>query len=94
MPGSDLIHGVVEIWRALERGDDARAYEIYLPLCGIVILETASFDCYLAIEKHLLMKQGIFKNRIVRGPVSYELDTETAAEVERLYALFERALGR
>jgi 4-hydroxy-tetrahydrodipicolinate synthase len=93
MPGSDLIRGIVEIWRALERGDDARAYEVYFPLCAIVLLESASFDTYLAIEKYLLVKQGVFENRDVRAPFAYELDPETAAEVDRLYACYERALG-
>lgn len=93
MPGSDLIRGIVEIWRALERGDDARAYQVYFPLNAIVLLESSSLDGYLTIEKYLLMKQGIFKNRILRRPSAFDLDPETAAEVERVYALYERALG-
>ena len=93
MPGCDLIRGIVEIWRALVRGDDARAYAVYFPLCAIVLLESASFDTYLSIEKHLLVKQGIFRNRIVRSPFAYELDPDTAAEVDRLYTYYERALG-
>ena len=85
MPGSDLIGGIVEIWRALREGDEDRAYEVYFPLAAIVILETGSLDTFLAVEKHLLVKQGVFKNAIVRGPASYTLDSHTAAEAERLY---------
>lgn len=94
MPGCDLIHGIVEIWRALERGDDARAYEVYFPLSSLVLLETASLDAFLTIEKHFLVKQGIFKNTIVREPVAYSLDNESTAEIERIYVYYQRALGR
>jgi dihydrodipicolinate synthase/N-acetylneuraminate lyase len=93
MPGSDLVRGIVEIWRALVRGDDARAYAVYLPLCAIVTLESSSLDAYLSIEKHLLMNQGVFENRSLRAPWAYELDSFTAAEVDRLYAIFLDALG-
>ncbi len=88
MPGSDLIRGICEIWKALERGDDDRAYEVYFPLAAIILLQSPNLDTYLAIEKHLLVKQGIFKNRKVRKPTAYELDPCTAEEVDRLYARF------
>ena len=85
MPGSDLIQGIVAIWRALERGDDDRANEVYFPLSSIVILQTPNLDTYLAIEKYLLVKQGIFKNQLVRKPTAYDIDPHTAAEVDRQY---------
>jgi dihydrodipicolinate synthase/N-acetylneuraminate lyase len=94
MPGSDLIRGIVGIWNALEAGDDDRAYEIYYPLSAIVILETPSLDAYLAIEKYLLVKQGIFKNRLVRQPSAYDLDHHTAEEVDRLYDRFVSILDK
>ena len=94
MPGSDLIKGIVEIWRALNRGDDDRAYEVYFPLAAIVLLQTPSLDAFLAIEKYLLVKQGIFKNSKVRKPAAYDLDSSTAAEIDRLFALLEAALKR
>jgi len=92
MPGSDLIKGIVEIWRALERGDDDRVYEVYFPLSGIVVLQTASLDAYLAIEKYLLVKQGVFKNTRLRQPAAFEMDSYTAAEVDRLFARLEAVL--
>ena len=94
MPGSDLVRGIVEIWKALERGDDERAYEIYFPLAAIIILQTPSLDAYLAIEKYLLVKQGIFKNQSVRQPTAYDIDPQTAAEVDRLYSRFRAALEK
>jgi len=92
MPGSDLIKGVVEIWRALESGDDDRVYEVYFPLSAIVVLQTASLDAYLAIEKYLLVKQGVFKNTRLRQPAAFEMDPYTASEVDRLFARLEAVL--
>jgi dihydrodipicolinate synthase/N-acetylneuraminate lyase len=92
MPGSDLIRGIVEIWQALRRGDDARAYEVYFPLASIVILQLTSIDAFLSIEKYLLVKQGIFTNRRLRQPSASLVDQYTEKEVDRLYAILERVL--
>jgi 4-hydroxy-tetrahydrodipicolinate synthase len=94
MSGSDLIRGIVEIWRALENGDEHRAYEVYFPLAAIILLQAPNLDTFLAIEKYLLVKQGVFKNRKVRKPTAYDLDSETAAEVDRLYDILEAVLDR
>jgi len=94
MSGSDLIRGIVEIWKALECGDDRRAYEVYFPLAAIIFLQSPNLDTYLAIEKYLLVKQGIFKNRKVRKPTAYDLDPGTAAEVDRLFGMLDVVLGR
>ena len=50
-------------------------------------------DGFLAVEKHLLVKQGVFRSERVRGPVAFTLDPETRHEVDRLFHLLERALG-
>jgi 2-keto-3-deoxy-L-arabinonate dehydratase len=94
MPGCDLVKGIIAIWRALAKGDDRRAYEVYFPLAAIIILQLSSLDAFLGIEKYILMKQGIFKNTLVRKPSGFDLDSETAAEVDRLYVLFEKALEK
>ena len=44
-----------------------------------------SLDAFLAVEKHLLVRQGIFKNTLVRGPVGFCLDEETKREVDRQF---------
>jgi hypothetical protein len=44
-----------------------------------------SLDAFLAVEKYLLVKQGVFKSARVRGPVGYALDDETRREVDRLF---------
>jgi dihydrodipicolinate synthase/N-acetylneuraminate lyase len=93
MPGMDLLDGIVAIWRALARGDDAAAYAIYFPICAIVALQLqAGLDGFLAIEKYLLVKRGLWGSDRRRAPVGWTLDDETAQEVDRLFALLQKAL--
>lgn len=95
MPGVEMLDGIVAVWRALERGDDAAAYRVLFPLSAIVALQLqAGLDGFLAIEKYLLVKRGIFVNERRRAPYSWSLDRETAAEVDRLYALLMTALSQ
>lgn len=91
MPGADLIKGIVALWRALESGDEAGAYRLSLPISSLVAVQQ-SLDAFLAVEKHLLVRQGVFRNAIVRGPVGYSLDEETRREVDRLFDLVTLAV--
>jgi dihydrodipicolinate synthase/N-acetylneuraminate lyase len=84
MPGADLIKGIAALWRALQARDERRIYELSLPISSLIAMQN-SLDAFLAIEKYLLVKQGIFKNTIVRGPVGYSLDEETRREIDRLF---------
>lgn len=84
MPGADLIRGLVALWNALQAGDAAKADRIHGPLAALISMQT-SLDAFLAVEKHLLVRQGIFKNTLVRGPVGFRLDEETIVEVNRLF---------
>ena len=84
MPGADLIRALVPLWRALAAGDAATADRIHGPLAALISMQP-SLDAFLAVEKHLLVRQGIFKNTIVRGPVGFRLDDETRNEVDRLF---------
>ncbi len=84
MPGADLIRGIVALWQALVAGDQSRMYALSLPISSLIAMQN-SLDAFLAIEKHLLVRQGIFKNTLVRGPVGFQLDDETRAEVDRLF---------
>src|SRR5690606_28432216 len=61
MPGADLIDGLVALWKALQTGEDSRIYPISQPLSALVALQTG-LDGFLAVEKYLLVKQGVFKN--------------------------------
>ncbi len=86
MPGADLLRGIVPLWQALRQGDEARVYRIAGPLCQLVALQMqAGLYGFLAIEKYLLVKQGVFRSTRCRSPVSWELDRETAREVDRLF---------
>lgn len=93
MPGMDLLDGIVALWKALQRGDEDAIYRLHFPICSIVALQMqAGLDGFLAIEKHILKARGIFKSDSRRQPYSWELDSETAAEVERLLRHLEHAL--
>jgi 4-hydroxy-tetrahydrodipicolinate synthase len=86
MPGMDLLDGVVALWRALLAGDEARAYQLYFPICAMIALQLqAGLDGFLAIEKYLLVKRGIFRTARRREPNSWQLDVETQSEVDRLF---------
>jgi len=84
MPGADLIRGIVPLWRALERSDARAAQAIHAPLAKLTELQK-TLDAYLAVEKHLLVRQGIFKNTIVRGPVGWRMSDDVRAAVDRLF---------
>lgn len=84
MPGADLITAIVALWRALDAGNDARVTRIGSLLTDIVSLQ-CGLDGFLAIEKHLLVKQGVFTSTRVRGPVGFHLDDETRKEVDRRF---------
>jgi len=87
MPGTDLLDGIVALWKALQAGDDERTYKLSLPICAIVALQLqGGLDGFLAIEKYLLKKRGIFVNTKQIQPVGWKLDGETQAEVDRLFA--------
>lgn len=94
MPGMDLLDGVVTVWKALQRGDEAAAYRAYFPVCALVALQLqAGLDGFLAVEKYLMVKRGLFASARRRKPYGWELDPETAAEIDRLFALLQTAIG-
>ena len=42
----------------------------------------------------LLERQGVFPNRIIRGPVGFTLDAETEDEATRLFDLLREACSK
>ncbi|MFK7778485.1 MAG: dihydrodipicolinate synthase family protein, partial [Gimesia sp.] len=93
MPGVDLLDAIMGLWRALNAGDEAAIYRIYFPICAIVALQLqAGLDGFLAIEKYLLVKRGIFKSEQRCTPHAWDLDQETKAEVDRLFELLMQSL--
>ncbi|QDT98185.1 dihydrodipicolinate synthase family protein [Gimesia aquarii] len=93
MPGVDLLDGIMGLWRALQADDDETIYRIYFPICAIVALQLqAGLDGFLAIEKYLLVKRGLFPSEQRCQPNAWDLDHETQAEVDRLFDLLIQAL--
>ena len=86
MPGADLIRGIAPLWKALQNDDQPKIDRLSAPIIALCIMQN-SLDAFLAVEKYLLSKQGIFKNTIIRGPVGYKLDEETRREVDRLFEM-------
>jgi 2-keto-3-deoxy-L-arabinonate dehydratase len=94
MPGVDLLDGIVALWNALQSGDETTAYRIYFPICGLVALELqAGLDGFLAIEKYLMVKRGLFAADHRRLPNSWSLDSETQQEVDRLFEMLQHELS-
>ena len=92
MPGAEVCWAIVALWKALTEGDQERIDAINGPLSSLISLQT-SLDSFIAVEKHLLVRQGVFASARVRGPVGYRLDPETAAEVDRVFDLLQTAVG-
>ena len=93
MPGMDLLDGIVAIWRALLRGDEETAYRVHGPVAAIVSLQMqAGLDGFLAIDKYILARRGVIQYPFRRRPFRWELDDETAAEVDRLLLRLQTAL--
>lgn len=91
MPGADLIDGIVALYRALLAGDERRICQLSPLISALMALQTG-LDGFLVVEKHLLRKQGLFKNTVVRGPVAFRLDAETEREVDRLFQQLQDAV--
>jgi dihydrodipicolinate synthase/N-acetylneuraminate lyase len=93
MPAADVCWAVVTMWRALKRGDFDTAYRVSMPLAAMLAVQT-SLGAYVAVEKYLLCRQGIFVNDICRGPVDFHVDEPTALQLDALLGILEESCGR
>lgn len=91
MPAVDLCWAVRAVWDALTAGDFDRAYAVSGPLCALITLQS-ELDAFVALEKYLLVRQGVFTSAVQRGPVGYVPDPETLAEVDRLFERLRAAV--
>jgi 4-hydroxy-tetrahydrodipicolinate synthase len=91
MPASDVVWALAALWGALRGGDFTRAYRIAGPLAQLVSLQT-SLDSFVAVEKHLLVRQGVLPSDRMRGPVPEVLDAQGRDEVDRLADLLRAAV--
>ena len=93
MPGCDLLDAVAALWEALQNGDNDRIYALFLPICAIIAIQSQpGIDGFLAIEKYILKKKGIFTSTQRRRPYTWDLDIETEQEIDRLLSILERVL--
>ncbi|WP_158370870.1 dihydrodipicolinate synthase family protein [Cellulosimicrobium cellulans] len=86
MPGAEVTWAIVRLWELVEAGRWDTAYEISGPLSALVALQT-SIDVFVAVEKHLLVRQGVLERTDARAPHGFVLDRETRDEVDRLFDL-------
>jgi dihydrodipicolinate synthase/N-acetylneuraminate lyase len=92
MPGAEMIDALVALWRALEQRDRVHIERIY-PLVAVLVSLQTNLDAFLAVEKYLLHKQGVFPNTVVRAPVGYVLDERTRAEIDHWFGRLSEALA-
>jgi len=91
MPGAEVPWAIVGLWKALENKDLATAQAIHTPLARLISYQT-SLDAYVAVEKYLLVKQGVFINTNQRGPVGFKLDQEIKSKIDLAYAELAAAI--
>ena len=93
IPGGELLDGLMALWNALEQRDEERAYQVYFPICALATLQLqGGLDGFIVLERYLMHKRGLFENQIHRGPLSYRLDEETRAEVDRLFGRLQEVI--
>jgi len=85
MPGAEVPWALVALWKALNEGNLDQAKAIHNPLSKLISFQT-TLDAYVAIEKYLLVKQGVLANMNQRGPVGYKLTPDVAKEIDVAYA--------
>jgi len=91
MPGAEVPWAIVGLWNALEKKDLSTAKAIHTPLAKLISYQT-SLDAYVAVEKYLLVKQGVFVNTNQRGPVGFKLDEQTKSKIDLAYSELAAAI--
>lgn len=84
MPGAEVCWAVQRLWDAIGRNDWATAYALSGTLNAMISMQS-SIEVFVAVEKYLLVRQGVIPSAAVRSPSSFVLDHETAAEIDRLF---------
>jgi 4-hydroxy-tetrahydrodipicolinate synthase len=91
MPGAEVPWAIVGLWNALENKDLTTAQAIHTPLAKLISYQT-TLDAYVAVEKYLLVKQGVFVNTNQRGPVGFKLDEQTKNKIDLAYSELAAAI--
>lgn len=93
MPGAEISWAIVALWDALEAKDLARASAIHACVEKLVAFQP-TIDAYVAVEKYLLVKQGIFTSSRQRGPVSIILSEQTKSEIDLIFTELLEVVGK
>jgi 4-hydroxy-tetrahydrodipicolinate synthase len=93
MPGGEIPWAIVGLWDALEAGDLNRAQEIHSCVAKLVAFQP-TIDAYVAVEKYLLVKQGIFTSSRQRGPVSTVLSDQVKSEIDLVFNELLKIFGK
>ena len=85
MPGGEIPWALVKLWDSLEVNDLEKAIKIHSVIAELVGYQK-TIDGYVAVEKYLLVKQGIFTSTRQRGPVNTILSDEVKKEIDKVFA--------
>jgi 4-hydroxy-tetrahydrodipicolinate synthase len=85
MPGGEIPWALVKLWDCLEANDLEKARKIHGVIAQLVEYQK-TLDEYVAVEKYLLVKQGIFTSARQRGPVNIILSDEVKKEIDKVFA--------
>ena len=84
MPGGEIPWAIIKLWNALESNDLELAKSIHILVSQLVAFQQ-NIDGYVAVEKYLLVKQGIFESVRQRGPVRTILSSEVKIEIDQIF---------
>ena len=93
MPGAEVPWALVALFKALKEDDWDRARSIHTPLAKLISYQT-TLDAYVAVEKYLLVKQGIFTSARQRGPVGFILTNEMKLEIDVAFDQLKAAVDK
>ena len=93
MPGAEVPWALVALFKALKEGNWDRARSIHTPLANLISYQT-TLDAYVAVEKYLLVKQGIFTSARQRGPVGFILTNEMKLEIDVAFDQLKAAVDK
>ncbi len=93
MPGAEVPWALVALFKALKEDDWDRARSIHAPLAKLISYQK-TLDAYVAVEKYLLVKQGIFTSVRQRGPVGFILTDEMKVEIDVAFDQLKAAVDK
>ena len=84
MPGSEVPWAIVALWNALKADNWDFARKIHEGILSLMKFQP-TLDAYVAVEKYLLVKQGIFTSTQQRGPVGAHLSETDKKEIDKCF---------